>query len=232
MPPRKVYPLHRKRDVYNYMLKHDGESRWKELQHEFGKKGQKWSPTTLKDTLDGMHTDGTIGREARAGEQGPEIWYKLKSQLFPLRESSLRESSLREFQIFDMLVKGFSKVLAQQLVKTIADKNPGWLPPNAELTMAQIIGEIMKRAEGLKEKERELFLKQSIQAILKQATSDVLIMVRIETLLAKRAGPQLALLNFEYAYGDIIKNCMSEYLKCLEKFPHDYVLQVADTLMK
>jgi len=219
MPPKKVYPLYRKRDVYNYMLKHDGEFRWKELQHEFGKEGQKWSPTTLKETLDEMLKEGTIGKEARAGEQGPEIWYKLKS-------------SLREFQIFDVLVKGFSKGLAQQLAKTIADKNPGWLPPNAELTMTQIAEGIIKKAEGLKEKERELFLKQNVQAILKQATSDVLIMVRIETLLAKRAGPQLALLNFDYYYGDIIKNCMREYLNCLEKFPHDYVLQVADTFMK
>ena len=69
-------PSIRKPQVYKLLLKLGGEARWKHLKANLKELG--WGPTTLKRTLDEMVEEGSVIKEAVAGDRGPEIWYKVK----------------------------------------------------------------------------------------------------------------------------------------------------------
>lgn len=66
----------RKKDVYGLLLKFGGEARWKDLKANLKELG--WGPTTLKQTLDQMVGEGSVVKEARLGEKGPEAWYRVQ----------------------------------------------------------------------------------------------------------------------------------------------------------
>jgi hypothetical protein len=70
-------PRYRKEDVYSLLLRLGGEARWKDLESAVGHE-LKWGPTTLKKTLDCMINEGLVLKEARVGEKGPEVWYKVR----------------------------------------------------------------------------------------------------------------------------------------------------------
>ena len=66
----------RKTDVYKLLVKLGGRARWSHLKARLKELG--WGPTTLKRTLDDMVREGSVVKEAVAGDRGPEVWYKVK----------------------------------------------------------------------------------------------------------------------------------------------------------
>jgi predicted transcriptional regulator len=68
-------PCVRKVDVYKLLLKLGGEARWRDIKAHLKELG--WGPTTLKKVLDDMIAEGTVLKEAKLGEKGPEVWYSL-----------------------------------------------------------------------------------------------------------------------------------------------------------
>ncbi|MDI6904546.1 MAG: hypothetical protein QMD13_03510 [Candidatus Bathyarchaeia archaeon] len=78
MKGRSVWnkPSVRKTDVYKLLIKLGGKARWKHLKAHLKDLG--WGPTTLKQTLDEMVKEGSIIKEAVAGDKGPEVWYKAR----------------------------------------------------------------------------------------------------------------------------------------------------------
>ena len=69
-------PSFRKTDVYKLLIKLGGNARWKHLKTHLKELG--WGPTTLKQTLDEMVNEGSVTKEAIAGDEGPEVWYKIR----------------------------------------------------------------------------------------------------------------------------------------------------------
>lgn len=96
-------PSIRKTDVYKLIVKLGGKARWTHLKAHLKELG--WGPTTLKQTLDELVNEGSIIKEAVAGDKGPEIWYRLPKrdsgiwELFPeIAEQSSRVPSFEEIK--------------------------------------------------------------------------------------------------------------------------------------
>mgnify|MGYP005839312089 CR=1 FL=1 len=96
-------PSIRKTDVYKLIIKLGGKARWTHLKAHLKELG--WGPTTLKQTLDELVNEGSIMKEAVAGDKGPEIWYGLPKrnsgiwELFPeIAEKSSRVPSFEEIK--------------------------------------------------------------------------------------------------------------------------------------
>jgi hypothetical protein len=70
-------PSVRKTEAYTLLMKLGGNARWRDLKSHLAELG--WGPTTLKRTLDEMLIEGTITKEARLGEKGPEAWYTTRT---------------------------------------------------------------------------------------------------------------------------------------------------------
>ncbi|MDI6847284.1 MAG: hypothetical protein QMD23_04040 [Candidatus Bathyarchaeia archaeon] len=111
-------PPVRKTDVYRLLLKLGGEARWKHLKAHV--KELKWSPTTLKQTLDEMIKDGSIRKEARLSPEGAEVWY-----IAAIKDSDIWELFRKIIEKgreppFERLTKGIKDKLQQ--LKTEAEK--------------------------------------------------------------------------------------------------------------
>lgn len=108
-------PSVRKTDVYKLIVKLGGKARWTHLKAHLNELN--WGPTTLKRTLDEMINEGSIIKEAIAGNRGPEIWYRIPVRssgiwdLFPeVAEKSARVPSSEEIKkVLEEKAKGLGK---------------------------------------------------------------------------------------------------------------------------
>jgi len=126
-------PSIRKTDVYKLIVKLGGKARWTHLKAHLKELG--WGPTTLKQTLDEMVNEGSIIKEAVAGDRGPEIWYRLPKRdsgvwrLFP--ETAERSACVPSFE---------------EIKKTLEEKTKGLGRSEREVFLRDALRELVETA--------------------------------------------------------------------------------------
>ncbi len=101
-------PKTRKAEIYQLIVREGTEARWKTLKTHLEE--LRLGPTTLKQTLDEMITEGSITKEARLGTEGAEVWYKIATKLDaiwgnPEKNMQQAESILKEAYTLDQYYK-------------------------------------------------------------------------------------------------------------------------------
>jgi len=129
-------PSFRKTDVYKLLIKLGGNARWKHLKTHLKELG--WGPTTLKQTLDGMVKEGSVIKEAIAGDEGPEVWYKIR----------IRESAVwRLFQEFLAKEKGMPSF--EEIIDAIQEKAQKLEQNEKETFLKKELRELFETAKEL-----------------------------------------------------------------------------------
>lgn len=126
-------PSIRKTDVYKLIVKLGGEARWIHLKAHLKELG--WGPTTLKQTLDEMVSEGSIIKKAVVGDKGPEIWYSL-----PKRDSGL-------WKLFPEIAEKSSRVPSfEEIKKVLEDKAKGLGKDEKEVFLRDALRELVETA--------------------------------------------------------------------------------------
>jgi len=126
-------PSIRKTDVYKLIVKLGGKARWTHFKAHLKELG--WGPTTLKQTLDKMVNEGSIMKEAVAGNKGPEIWYRL-----PKRNSGI-------WELFREIVEKSSRVPSfEEIKKALEQKAEGLVEHEREEFLRDALRELVETA--------------------------------------------------------------------------------------
>jgi len=126
-------PSIRKTDVYKLIVRLGGKARWTHLKAHLKELG--WGPTTLKQTLDEMVNEGSIMKEAVAGDKGPEIWYSL-----PKRNSGI-------WELFHEIAEKSSRVPSfEEMKKALEQKAEGLGKHEREVFLRNALRELVETA--------------------------------------------------------------------------------------
>ena len=199
----------RKADVYKLLVQMGGEARWKTLKAHLEELGL--GPTTLKQTLDEMVTEKSITKEARLGAGGAEVWYKT--------------------QIKGSFWERFANSLNKDIKYWFQDPQEyGQQPKELINPLPSMIDDIRKQASALKEKERQCYLSEQLQKIVRMAAEEYVTFLYNFVSLAHSDGKNIMDQVFQYYISDILLQQTKDFQNFLSEYPNESLQAIQDFL--
>jgi len=216
----------RKTAMYRLLLDLGGEARWKDLKMHLDKLG--WGPTTLKQTLDKMVKEGSMLKEARLGEKGPEAWYVVvikdddvwKPVLKSISDAESRAILSKELKAEKE--KGKEYMTREELAQLINEIK--------DTSVEQVGQKIREKAEQLKGMEREIFLKTQMRKIIDLALEELRSFIYMEARGCKISKETPLALH--WMLSTIFNKDLEEYLKVLIDYPDDTMKVLLEQMIK
>jgi hypothetical protein len=170
-------PIKRKAEIYQLIVRAGSEARWKTLKAHLEE--LRLGPTTLKQALDEMITEGSITKEARLGTEGAEVWYKIATKLDaiwgnPEKNMQQAESNQKEAYTLDQYYKEI-----KEKASTLNDKEKtDYLQTQMEIVFenamesyAQYLGSYVRGAQWANPTELDYVFNYYINSVFLEDTA-------------------------------------------------------------
>ena len=193
-------PSVRMKELYELLHRLNGESRWKNLKANLKELG--WGPTTLKNTLDQMIQSKIIIREARLGDKGAEVWYKLKTK--------------NDYYIPTLAGKPTIELTGY------SDSIDSWIDSTRERAQ-QLEGK--EKGNFLREVLRRMLWEVTMYSPLCH------FLFALKNVKIDNYSEQETLLNFDLEFDQYIKKTDKSMMKLLLEYP-DYAIEILDQFMR
>ena len=193
-------PKTRKAEIYQLIVREGTEARWKTLKTHLEE--LRLGPTTLKQTLDEMITEGSITKEARLGTEGAEVWYKIATKLDaiwgnPEKNMQQAESILKEAYTLDQYYK-----------------------------------EIKEKASTLNDKEKTDYLQTQMEIVFENAMESYAEYLGSYVRGAQWANPTELDYVFNYYINSVFLEDNALYQKILAEYPIDSLRAIHSFLLE